>query len=119
MELDMPPASPSMAGVGAVGTSSATTDGVLDDIAVVEAAVAIDAVGTSSAAVTPLDVGVAAVGPPARAWEPGGAAAVRPQLGADRRHHSQQMPAAESQTHRRAWYLAKEARPWEQRGRKP
>jgi hypothetical protein len=39
--------------------------------------------------------------------------------GADRRHHSQQMPAAESQTRQRAWYLAEEARPWEQRGRKP
>jgi hypothetical protein len=38
-----PPASPSMEGVGAVGTSSATADGVLDDIAAVEAAVAVGA----------------------------------------------------------------------------
>jgi hypothetical protein len=70
MELDAPPVSPSMAGVGAVGTSSAAADGVLDGIAVVEAAVAIGAVGTSSAAATPLDVGAAAAGPPAGAWEP-------------------------------------------------
>jgi hypothetical protein len=41
------------------------------------------------------------------------------QLGADRRHHSQQMPAAESQTHRWAWYPAEEVWPWDQRGRKP
>jgi hypothetical protein len=47
MELDAPPASPSMVGVGAVGSSSATADGVLDGIAVVEAAVA---VGTVAAA---------------------------------------------------------------------
>jgi hypothetical protein len=73
MELDAPPASPSMLGVGAVGPSSAAADGVLDDITVVEAAVAVSAVGTSSAAVTPLDVGAAAAGPPAGAWEPGGA----------------------------------------------
>jgi hypothetical protein len=44
MELDAPPASPSMAGVGAVGTSSAVADDVLDSIAVVEAAVAVGAV---------------------------------------------------------------------------
>jgi hypothetical protein len=62
-----------MAGVGVVGTSSAATDGVLDDIAVIEAAVVVGAVGTSSAAATPLDVGAAAAGPPAEAWEPGGA----------------------------------------------
>jgi hypothetical protein len=41
------------------------------------------------------------------------------QPGADRRHHSQQMPAAESQTRRWAWYPAKEVWPWEQRGKKP
>jgi hypothetical protein len=41
------------------------------------------------------------------------------QPGADRRHHSQQMPAAESQTRRWAWYLAEEVWPWEQRGKKP
>jgi hypothetical protein len=29
------------------------------------------------------------------------------------------MPAAESQTHRWAWYRAEEARPWEQGRRKP
>jgi hypothetical protein len=73
MELDAPPLSPSMAGVGVVGTSPAVADGVLDGIAVVEAAVAVGAVGTSSAAATLLDVGAAAAGPPARAWEPGGA----------------------------------------------
>jgi hypothetical protein len=73
MELDAPPASPSMAGVGAVGTSSVAADGVLDGITVVEAAVAVGTIGTSSAAATPLDVGAAAVGPPAGAWEPGGA----------------------------------------------
>jgi hypothetical protein len=33
----------------------------------------------------------------------------RRQLGALRRHHSQQIPAAESQTRQRAWYLAEEA----------
>jgi hypothetical protein len=44
MELDAPPASPSMARVGAVGTSSAAADGVLGSIAVVEAAVVVGAV---------------------------------------------------------------------------
>jgi hypothetical protein len=73
MELDAPPASPLMAGVGAVGTSSAAADGVLDGIAVVEAAVAVGAVGTSSTVATPLDVGAAVARPPAGAWEPGGA----------------------------------------------
>jgi hypothetical protein len=68
----VPPASPLMVGVGAVGTSSAAADGVLDGITVVEAAVAVGAVGTPSAA-TPLDVGAAAAGPPAGAWEPGSA----------------------------------------------
>jgi hypothetical protein len=63
MELDAPPASPSTAGVGAVGTSPAAADGVLDDITVDEAAVAVGAVGTSSAAATPLDVGAAAARP--------------------------------------------------------
>jgi hypothetical protein len=62
-----------MAGVGTVGTSSAAADGVLDGIAVVEATVAVGAVKTSSAAETPLDVGAAAAGPLAGAWEPGGA----------------------------------------------
>jgi hypothetical protein len=41
------------------------------------------------------------------------------QLGADRWYHPQWIPAAESQTRRWAWYLAKEAWPWEQRGKKP
>jgi hypothetical protein len=36
-----------MAGVGAVGTSSAAVDGVLDGIAVVEAAVAVGAVAAA------------------------------------------------------------------------
>jgi hypothetical protein len=67
-------ASPSMAGVGAVEASSTAIDGVLDDIAIVEVAVAVGAVRTpSAAAATPLDVGANAVGPPAGAWEPGGA----------------------------------------------
>jgi hypothetical protein len=53
MELDAPPASPSMA--GAVGTSSAAADGVLDVIAVVEAAVAIDvAAAAEGGSPTPL-----------------------------------------------------------------
>jgi hypothetical protein len=39
MELDTPPVSPSMAGVGAAGTSSTAADGVLDDVVIVEAAV--------------------------------------------------------------------------------
>jgi hypothetical protein len=50
-----------MAGAGAVGASSAAADGVLDGIAVVEAVVAVGAVG------------VAAAEPPVGAWEPGGA----------------------------------------------
>jgi hypothetical protein len=37
MELDAPPASTSMAEADAAGASSATADGVLDGIAVVEA----------------------------------------------------------------------------------
>jgi hypothetical protein len=41
------------------------------------------------------------------------------QLGADRRHHSQHIPAAKSQTRRWAWYLAEEAWPWEQQRKKP
>jgi hypothetical protein len=53
-----------MVGVGTVGTSSATADGVLDDIVVVEAAVAVGAVGTSSVAAAPPDADAAAVGPP-------------------------------------------------------
>jgi hypothetical protein len=73
MELDVPPASTSMAGAGAVRASSVAADGVLYDIAVVEAVVAVGAVGTPSTAATLLDVGAAAAGPPARAWEPGGA----------------------------------------------
>jgi hypothetical protein len=83
-----------MVGVGIVEISSAAADGVLDDIAVVEAAVAVGAVGTPSAAATALDVDVAAAGPPAGAWEPGGAVSA-------------------------AAAGAEEARPWEQRGRKP
>jgi hypothetical protein len=67
------PTSPSMEGVGAVGTSSVAADGVLNGIAVVEAAVAVGAVGPPSAAATLLDIGAAAAGPPAGAWEPGGA----------------------------------------------
>jgi hypothetical protein len=73
MELDTPPASPSVAGAGAVGASFAAADGVLDGIAIVEAVAAVGAVRTPSAAATPLDVGAVAVGPPTGAWEPGGA----------------------------------------------
>jgi hypothetical protein len=76
MELDVPPLSPSMEGVGAVETSFTAVDGVLDGIAVIEPVVAVGAVGTSSTAATPLDVGAAAAGPPAGAWEPGGAVSV-------------------------------------------
>jgi hypothetical protein len=47
MELDAPPTSPSMAGVGVVGTSSAAADSVLDSIAVVEAAVAVGAIAAT------------------------------------------------------------------------
>jgi hypothetical protein len=43
----------------------------------------------------------------------------RQQLGADSRHHPQRTPAAESQTHLWAWYLAEEAWPLEQRRKKP
>jgi hypothetical protein len=71
-ELDAPPASTSMAGVGAVGASSVAVDGVLYGIAVVEAMAAVGAVGTPSTATAPLGVGAAAVGPPAGAWGPGG-----------------------------------------------
>jgi hypothetical protein len=58
MELDAPFASPSMARVGAVGTSSTAADGVLDDITIVEAAVAVSAVaaaGGGSPALLPVD----------------------------------------------------------------
>jgi hypothetical protein len=37
----------------------------------------------------------------------------------DHWHHSQQMPVAESQIRRWAWYLAEEVWPWEQSGKKP
>jgi hypothetical protein len=40
-------------------------------------------------------------------------------MGADHRHHPQQIPTVESQTCRWAWYLAEEAWPWEQRRKKP
>jgi hypothetical protein len=74
--------SPSTAGVGAVGISSTTADGVLDDIIVVEATVAVGAVGTSPTAATPLGVGAAAAGPPAGARGPV-ALSQRQQPGAD------------------------------------
>jgi hypothetical protein len=41
------------------------------------------------------------------------------QLGVDRKHHPQRIPATESQTRRRPWYLAEEVWPWEQRRKKP
>jgi hypothetical protein len=62
-----------MAAAGAARVSSATTDGVLDGIAVVEAVAAVGAVGTPSTAVAPLGVGAAAARPLAGAWGPGGA----------------------------------------------
>jgi hypothetical protein len=58
MELDAPPpASPLVVGAGVVGAFSAAADGVLDGIAVVEAATAVGVVGTPDAAATPLDFG--------------------------------------------------------------
>jgi hypothetical protein len=48
LELDAPPSSTSMAAASAAGASSATVDGVLDGIAVVEAVAAVGAVGTPS-----------------------------------------------------------------------
>jgi hypothetical protein len=62
-----------MVAAGAAGVSSTATDGVLDDIVVVEAVGAVGAVGTPSATATPLGVGTAAAGPPVGAWGPGGA----------------------------------------------
>jgi hypothetical protein len=47
MELDGPPVSPSMAEAGTVGTSSAAVDGVLVGITVVEAAAAVGAVAAA------------------------------------------------------------------------
>jgi hypothetical protein len=47
IELDVPPALPSMVGVGVVGPSSTAADGVLDNIAVVGAAVVVGAVATA------------------------------------------------------------------------
>jgi hypothetical protein len=67
------PTSTSMAEAGTVGASSAVADGVLDVIIVIEAAAAVGAVGTPSAAAAPLDIGAAAAGPPTRAWGPDGA----------------------------------------------
>jgi hypothetical protein len=78
MELNAPPASTSMAGTSTAGASSATTDGVLDDITVVEAVAAAGGVGTPSAAALPLGIGTATAGPPARTWGPGGAVSAAP-----------------------------------------
>src|SRR5688572_10554793 len=65
-----------MAGASAVGAPSAAADGAPDNIAVVEAVVAAEAVGTPSAAVAPLGIGAAAAGPPAGAWGTGGTVSV-------------------------------------------
>ena len=73
MELDAPPASTLMAGTSAAGASSAVADSILDDITVVEAVIAVGAVGTPSAAAVLLGVGASAAGPPAEAWGPSGA----------------------------------------------
>jgi hypothetical protein len=81
-------------GGGRRQSSSVAADSVLDGIAVVEAVVAIGAVGTPSAAAAPLGVGAAAAGPQ---LEPGGPVALS----------RRQQPGVE------------EARFWEQRGRKP
>jgi hypothetical protein len=62
---------------------------------------------TSSAIATPPDAGAAVVGSLAGAWEAAGV--VLAAAGAHHRHHPQQILAAESQTHRWAWYLAEEA----------
>jgi hypothetical protein len=66
----VPPTSTSIAASGVAEASSAATDGVLDDIAVVEAVAAVGAVGTPSAAAAPLGVGAAAARPTAGAWGP-------------------------------------------------
>jgi hypothetical protein len=65
-----------MVGAGTAGASSVAADGVLDGIVVVEAVAAIGAVGTPSAAPTPLGVGATAAGPLAGAWGAGGAVSV-------------------------------------------
>jgi hypothetical protein len=70
LELNAPPASTLITAAGAATASSTAADGVLDGIAVVEAVVAIGAIGTPSAAVAPLGVGAAAARPTARAWGP-------------------------------------------------
>jgi hypothetical protein len=80
-----PPSSPSVAGAGAVGASFAAVNGVLDGITVVEAVVAVRAVGTPSATAAPLDVGAAAAGPPVGAWEPDGAVSAAAARGQGRR----------------------------------
>jgi hypothetical protein len=73
LELDVPPASTSIAAAGAATASSAAVDSVLDDITVIEAVAAVGAVGTPSAAAAPLGVGAAAARPTAGAWGPDGA----------------------------------------------
>jgi hypothetical protein len=128
MERDAPPALTSMAGVGAARASSATADGVLDGITVVEDVAAVGAVGTPSAAATPLGVGAAAVGPLVGAWGPSGtisAAAARGEggmtLGAEgeealtskgwikTRQHDKQINRKRGCTHLGAWTFQ---RPW-------
>jgi hypothetical protein len=61
-------------------------------------------IGTSSVAATPPDAGADAAGPRLGHEKP--LALSRLQLEADRRYHSQQIPTAESRTHRWAWSLA-------------
>jgi hypothetical protein len=84
LELDAPPASPPV--------SKGGTD---------------PPVGASFAAATPPDAGAAAAGSPARTWEAAGA--VLAAAGGGPLASPQQILAAESQTHRWAWYLAEEA----------
>ena len=94
MELDVPPASTLVTGAGAVGASSVAANGVLDGIAVIEAATTIGAVG-------PL--------PPLRRHLTLAPLLPDPQL-------EPRGPVALS---RRQQPGAEEAQLWEQRGRKP
>jgi hypothetical protein len=56
-----------MAATDATRVFSTASDGVLDDMAIIEAVVAIGAVGTPSNAAAPLGVGAAVAGSPAEA----------------------------------------------------
>jgi hypothetical protein len=62
LELDAPPASTSIVTTGVAEASSTAADGVLNGIAITEAVVAVEAVGTPSAAAAPPGFGAAAAG---------------------------------------------------------